>query len=47
MTRTTAILIAALVLAVVKTDAFQKNMKVDTPAPKQAAAEAPKQTASR
>jgi hypothetical protein len=38
---------SALVLAVVKTDAFQKNMKVDTPAPKQAAAEAPKQTASR
>jgi len=38
---------SALVLAVVKSDPFQKNMKVDeTPAPKQAAA-APKQTASR
>jgi hypothetical protein len=39
---------SSLVLAVVKTDAFQKNMKVnEAPAPKQAAAEAPKQTASR
>jgi hypothetical protein len=38
---------SALVLAVVKTDAFQRNMKVDeTPAPKQAAV-SPKQTASR
>jgi uncharacterized protein DUF1592/uncharacterized protein DUF1588/uncharacterized protein DUF1587/uncharacterized protein DUF1595/uncharacterized protein DUF1585 len=38
---------SALVLAVVKTDAFQRNMKVDeAPAPKQAAV-APKQTASR
>jgi len=38
---------SALVLAVIKSDPFQKNMKVDqTPAPKQAAA-APKQTASR
>ena len=38
---------SALVLAVVKSDPFQKNMKLDeTPAPKQAAV-APKQTASR
>jgi hypothetical protein len=38
---------SALVLAVVKSDPFQKNMKLDeTPAPKQAAA-APKQAASR
>jgi len=38
---------SALVLAIVKSDPFQKNMKVDgTPAPKQAAV-APKQTASR
>ena len=38
---------SALVLAVVKTDAFQRNMKVDeAPAPKQAAV-APKQTAAR
>jgi mono/diheme cytochrome c family protein len=38
---------SALVLAVVKSDPFQKNQKVDeTPAPKQAAA-APRQTASR
>jgi hypothetical protein len=38
---------SALVLAVVKTDAFQRNMKIDeTPAPKQAAV-TPKQTASR
>ena len=39
---------SALVLAVVKTDAFQKNMKGnDAAAPKQAAAETPRQTASR
>ncbi|HVH26016.1 MAG TPA: DUF1592 domain-containing protein [Vicinamibacterales bacterium] len=39
---------SSLVLAVVKTDAFQKNMKVnEAAAPKQAAAEAPRQTASR
>ena len=38
---------SALVLAVVKSDPFQKNAKLDeNPAPKQAAA-APKQTASR
>jgi hypothetical protein len=37
---------SALVLAIVKSDPFQKNMKVDeTPAPKQAAA-APRQTAA-
>jgi hypothetical protein len=39
---------SALVLAVVKTDAFQKNMKVnETAAPKQAVAATPRQTASR
>jgi hypothetical protein len=39
---------SALVLAVVKSDPFQKNMKLDeNPAPKQAAAAAPKQSASR
>ena len=39
---------SALVLAVVKSDPFQKNMKVDeTSAPKQAAVAAPGQTASR
>jgi len=39
---------SALVLAVVKSEPFQRNMKVqEATAPKQAAAEAPKQTASR
>jgi len=39
---------SALVLAVVKSDPFQKNAKLDeNPAPKQAAAAAPKQSASR
>jgi hypothetical protein len=39
---------SALVLAVVKSDPFQKNMRLDeNPAPKQAAAGAPKQSASR
>ena len=39
---------SALVLAVVKSEPFQRNMKVqEATAPKQAAADAPKQTASR